>query len=73
MQIFYGLVLHGVKVSTGVLQQCTKDEGEADAQVNIYGFDETVGIGQRSASAHHQSGHGQDCSHSCGEHTTMSP
>ena len=66
VQILYGLVLHSVKVGAGVLQQCTKDEGEADAQVNIYGLNEAVGIGQRSAGAHHQSSHGQNCSHSCG-------
>lgn len=57
-------MLHGVEVGTGVLQQCAKDEGEADSQVNIYGLDEAVGIGQGSAGAHHQCGHCQDRCHS---------
>lgn len=61
--ILYGVVLHGVEVSTGILQQCTKDEGEADAQVNIYGLNEAVGIGKGGAGPHHQSGHCQYCSH----------
>lgn len=64
MYVLYGLVLHCVKVSAGVLQQSTKDECEADAQINIYGLDETVCIGQRCAGSHHQSGHCQDCGNS---------
>ena len=31
VEILYGLVLHGVEVCAGVLQQCAEDEGEADS------------------------------------------
>lgn len=51
-------------MSTGVLQQGSKDECETDAQVNIYGLYETVGVGQRSACTHHESSHRQNCGHS---------
>lgn len=54
----------GAEVSHGVLDERPEDEAEADSQVNINGLDEAVGIGQRRPSAHHQSGHGQDCGHS---------
>lgn len=60
MKILYGLVLHGVEVCAGVLQQCAEDEGEADSQVDIDGLDEAVGVGQGGAGAHHQRGHRQD-------------
>lgn len=66
LYVSHRLVLHGVKVSAGVLQQGPEDEGEADAQVNIYGLNEAVGVGQGGPGPHHQSGHGQDCGHSCG-------
>lgn len=58
-------MLHGVEVGAGVLQQGTKDEGEADSQVDVYGFDEAVGIREGGAGSHHQGGHRQDRSHSC--------
>lgn len=37
----------------GVLDEGAKDEAEADAQVNIDGLDEAVGVGQGGAGAHH--------------------
>lgn len=52
-------------MSTGIFQQGTEDEGEADAQVNIYGLYEAVSIWQGCAGPHHESGHGQDGGHSC--------
>lgn len=58
-------MLYGVEVSTGILQQGTKDEGEADSQVDVYSFDEAVGIREGGAGPHHQGGHGQDRCHSC--------
>lgn len=58
-------MLHGVEVGAGVLQQGAKDEGEADSQVDVYGFDEAVGIREGGAGSHHQGGHRQDRCHSC--------
>lgn len=58
-------MLHGVEVGAGVLQQGAKNEGEADSQVDVYGFDEAVGIGEGGAGSHHQRGHRQDRCHSC--------
>lgn len=58
-------MLHGIKMSTGIFQQGTEDEGEADAQVNIYGLYEAVSVWQGCAGPHHESGHGQDGGHSC--------
>lgn len=46
-------MLHGVEVSTGILQQGTEDEGEADSQVDVDGFDEAVGIREGGAGSHH--------------------
>lgn len=56
-------MLHGIKMGAGVLQQGTEDEGKTDAQVDIYGLDETVGIGKGSAGTHHQSRHRQNSGH----------
>lgn len=47
----------------GVLNESTEDEAEADPQVHVDGFDETVGVGQRRPGSHHQSGHGQHRGH----------
>lgn len=69
--VLYGLVLHGVEVSAGVLQQGAEDEGEADSQVNIYGFDEAVGVRQGGAGTHHQSGHSQDCCNAWNNEVTV--
>ena len=44
-----------------VLDQSAEDEAEADAQVDVDGLDEAVGVGQRGASAHHQGRHGEHC------------
>lgn len=59
------MVLRGVEVGAGVLQQGSKDEGEADPQVDVYGFDEAVSIREGGAGSHHQGGHRQDRCHSC--------
>lgn len=57
-------VSEGAEVGHGVLNERSKDEAEADSQVNINGLNEAVGIGQRRPGSHHQSGHSQYCGHS---------
>lgn len=56
-------VRKAAEVGHGVLNERSEDEAEADAQVNVNGFNEAVGIGQRRPGSHHQSGHGQHCGH----------
>lgn len=46
-------MLHGVEVGAGILQQGAEDEGEADSQVDVYSFDEAVGVGEGGAGSHH--------------------
>lgn len=46
-------MLHGVEMGAGILQQGTEDEGEADSQVDVDGFDEAVGIREGGAGSHH--------------------
>lgn len=57
-------VSQGAEVCHGILNKCPKYEAEADSQVDIDGFDEAVGIGERRPGSHHQSGHGEDSGHS---------
>lgn len=52
------------EVCHSILNERSKDETEADTQVDIYGLDEAVSIGQRCPGSHHQSGHGQYCGYS---------
>lgn len=54
----------GAEVGHGVLNERSKDEAEADSQVDVNGLDEAVGVGQRGPGSHHQSGHGQYRGHS---------
>lgn len=57
-------VSEGAEVGHGVFNERSKDEAEADSQVNIDGLNEAVGVGQRRPGSHHQRGHGQHCCHS---------
>lgn len=50
-------LVQSAEMSNSILDESSKDEAEADAQVHINRFDEAVRIGQRSACPHHQSGH----------------
>lgn len=58
-------ISEGAEVSHGVLDECPKDEAEADAQVHIDGLDEAIGVWQRRPGSHHQGGHGENGGHSC--------
>lgn len=64
-------VVQRAEVGHRVLDQCSKDEAEADAQVHVYGLNEAVGIGQRRAGTHHQCGHSQDRGHAWNKHMCL--